>query len=269
MTIREHVKWILFPGLNLHARLRGTLIPKYLGRPQPGTERLVLDAGCGNGLLAYRACQLGNRVIGVSIKDEVQRNRQLFNEGLKIPESRLSFRELNLYNVRELGENQFDEIICTEVLEHIRGDLEVCRSFYDLLKPGGTLHLCCPNADHAFHKAYPLDPHERGGHVRPGYTYDSYRALLEPLGFQVSPPIGVGGPLRHTCNESITRAQGRGGIGLGFLAFIALAPWSVFDSNTPPTPFSLYVRASKPRPDSIGNAAGHRAQSDLALGAQP
>lgn len=245
MSFRDSIKWLLFPGLNLHARLRHRRLPRYFGRPANGEDRLVLDAGCGNGMLAYQSYRLGNRVLGVSIKDEVQRNQRLFHDHLGIPRERLDFRDVNLYDIESLNQ-QFDEIICTEVLEHIRGDRQVCTSFFRILKPGGVLHLCCPNADHPYHRAYPLDPEERGGHVRSGYTYQSYRELLEPIGFELSPPIGLGGPLRQTCNVPITRSQELGGLWLGVPVFTLLAPLGSLDWGDPPVPFSLYVQARRP-----------------------
>jgi 2-polyprenyl-3-methyl-5-hydroxy-6-metoxy-1,4-benzoquinol methylase len=243
--LRQQMKWLLFPGLNLNARLRNQLMPAYFGQPHNGDERLVLDAGCGNGMLAYQAFLKGNRVIGVSIKDEVVRNRKLFNDYHGIPEQRLAFRDMNLYDIASIDE-RFDEIICCEVMEHIKGDEQVCRAFFKILKPGGVLHLCCPNADHPFHRNYPLDQHETGGHVRTGYTAATYRQLLEPIGFEVSEPTGIGGPIRHLCNEQITHMQNVGGLPLGLAAFAMLAPWSVFDITIPDVPFSLYVRATKP-----------------------
>jgi SAM-dependent methyltransferase len=243
--LRERVKWLLFPGLNLHARLRNQVIPAYVGSALGGEMRFVLDAGCGNGMLAYQAYLKGNHVIGVSIKDEVRRNRRLFNTYQAISEDRLSFRGVNLYDVASMTE-RFDEIICSEVLEHIRHDAEVCRSFFTLLKPGGVLHLCCPNAEHPDHISYPLDAEETGGHVRAGYTYDSFRVLLEPIGFSVSQPIGLGGPIRQACNKQITQSHVLGGIPLALLVFMVLAPWSVLDSRCPKVPYSIYVRARKP-----------------------
>ena len=184
-------------------------------------------------------------MIGVSIKSEVDRNKKLFNEYLRIPEDKLTFRAHNLYDIESLGE-QFDEIVCCEVMEHIKGDEQVCRSFFNILKPGGVLHLCCPNAEHPDHVNYPLDPDETGGHVRTGYTYETYKALLEPIGFDLSDPVGLGGPIRQTCNKPITRMHGVGGVPLALATFAVLAPWSIFDTHHPKVPYSLYVRATKP-----------------------
>lgn len=246
---RERLKWQLFPGLNMHARLRYRRLPEYFRGPLNGEARLVLDAGCGNGMLSYQSYLKGNRVIGVSIKEgEIIRNQKLFNDYLDISEERLQFRIHNLYQVHALG-REFDEIVCTEVLEHIERDAEVCDSFFNILKPGGVLHLCCPNADHPDHRAHHLDERESGGHVRAGYTEQTYRALLEPIGFEVSKPLGLGGAVRQACNKRVTQAQYVGRLPLGLLAFAALAPFAAFDTSHPRVPYSLYVRAVKPDND--------------------
>jgi SAM-dependent methyltransferase len=245
MQVRERLKWLLFPGSNLHARLRYALLPGFLEHARPGETRLVLDAGCGNGMLSYASCRKGNRVLGLSIKEgEVARNRKLFNGLLRVPEDRLSFRAKNLYDVGTLGMS-FDEIICSEVLEHISRDAELCRSFWNILKPGGVLHLCCPNADHPDNLHGPLDPNETGGHVRPGYTLETYRALLEPIGFRIVQNVGIGGPIRQAFNRHIIRIEERFGAVPGFLLawFALLFVW--LDPDTPRVPYSIYVRAVK------------------------
>ena len=250
MSFRNSLKWLLFPGLNLHSRLRTRLIPRYLGRARTDEDRRVLDAGCGNGALAYQAYRLGNRVLGVSIKSEVDRNCELFHRELGIPRDYLDFRAVNLYDIDSLDQ-RFDEIVCTEVMEHIRGDRQVCESLFGLLRPGGTLHLCCPNANHPYHQAYPLDPDESGGHVRPGYTEQSYRELLEPIGFQLSECVGIGGPVRQACNRVITSAQESLGYAAGLAAFLAIGWLGALDGPNPAVPFSLYVRATRPNDNAL------------------
>lgn len=243
--MKDTIKWLLFPGTNLNARLRYRMIPRFVQSPKSGEERYILDAGCGNGALAYQCLRKGNRVLGVSIKDEVERNQRFFNEMLAIPTQSLEFRDLNLYDAKRLGDNLFDEIVCTEVMEHIKDDRKVAEAFYSLLKPGGVLHLCCPNAEHFYHRKYPLDPDETGGHVRPGYTESTYRELLEPLGFTVSKAIQIGGYWRHKGNEWIRWVEAIGGVPAGVLAFFFISPISLLDNIFRTSPFSLYVKAKK------------------------
>lgn len=244
-TARDSAKWLLFPGLNLHARLRNRVLPRYFGRPFKGEIRTVLDAGCGNGMLAYQAYLRGNRAVGISNKrGEVERNRRLFHGLLGVSDEHLRFEVGDLHELPALG-MKFDEIICAEVLEHIADDRCVCRHFWSVLGTEGVLHLCCPNADHPDNRSAILDRDETGGHVRPGYTVESYRALLEPLGFQIKEVVGLGGPMRQWCNKRITRAQQLGGLPLGMIAFLPLWPMACCESSTPRVPYSLYVRAVK------------------------
>lgn len=245
MALRERVKWMLFPGSNLHARLRYRVLPRFFGTASKDELRLVLDAGCGNGMFSYASYRKGNRVLGLSIKEaEVARNQKLFNGLFRIPNDQLTFRVMNLYDVETLGMS-FDEIICSEVLEHLSRDRDICLSFWKVLKPGGTLHLCCPNADHPDNLHGPLDPNETGGHVRPGYTLATYKALLEPIGFRIEQQVGIGGPIRQAFNKQIIRIEERVGAIPGFLlSWIALLfVW--LDPRSPRIPYSIYIRAVK------------------------
>lgn len=245
MALRERIKWLLFPGSNLHGRLRYRVLPRFFGPAAAHEDRLVLDAGCGNGMLSYASFRKGNRVLGLSIKNnEVARCRKLFHEHLHAPPDRLAFEVRNLYTLGELN-MRFDEIICSEVLEHLSRDRDVCLSFWKILKPGGTLHLCCPNADHPDNLNGPLDPDETGGHVRPGYTLATYKALLEPIGFRIVQTRGIGGPIRQAFNRHIIRIEERFGTIPGFLlSWIGLLfVW--LDPPIPRVPYSIYVRAVK------------------------
>lgn len=249
IRLRERLKWLFFPGTNLHARLRWRVLPAYFGAADPGQTRRVLDAGCGNGMLSYQSWLKGNRVLGISIKEgEVARCRRFFNEFRGISEERLSFRVHNIYDIAALGP-PFDEIICTEVLEHISRDEEVCRSFWNMLRPGGVLHLCSPNAEHPDNLAHARDEREEGGHVRPGYTLASFRALLEPLGFEIRDSRGLGGEVRQVLNRRIIRVQERWGTVPGFLLFLLSLPFLPFDEVDPAVPYSIYVRAVRPAAD--------------------
>jgi SAM-dependent methyltransferase len=246
--IRTRIKWLIYPGVNLHARLRYKSLPEYLGSASGKGMRIVLDAGCGNGMLSYQSYLKGNRVIGISFKEtEVRGCRDLFNRYLGIAEEKLRFQQGNLYEL-DFPSESFDEIICSEVLEHLNRDAEVCRTFRRLLKPGGVLHVCAPNAEHPYNATFPLDREEKGGHVRPGYTLASYRALLEPIGFEIVEARGLGGPIRQAFNRRIKEAQERFGVLAGLPLFLLALPFLPFDSvrREEQMPFSLYVKVRKP-----------------------
>jgi SAM-dependent methyltransferase len=243
--MKQFIKWMIYPGMNLHARDRFDRIPQKFGE-ELGPGKHVLDAGCGNGMLSYRAWQRGANVLGISIKqNEVDQCRDLFNRQQNISEDRLKFQNINLYDL-DPKDATFDTIICTEVLEHIVNDKGICEKFFQLLKPGGVVHITTPNAEHPYNIAFPIDEHEKGGHVRPGYTEGSYRTLLEPIGFQVEDVTGLGGPIRQYFDDRIKTAQESYGRVSGIPLFLLAMPLLWLDSSTPNVPFCLYVKARKP-----------------------
>jgi 2-polyprenyl-3-methyl-5-hydroxy-6-metoxy-1,4-benzoquinol methylase len=243
--IRTLAKFLIFPGINLHARQRYQRLPRFVADAAADETREVLDAGSGNGMLSYKAYRKGNVVIGVTFKPaEVEGAQKLFNEFLGIPEERLSFRQGNLYKL-DFAPQCFSEIICAEVLEHLLRDSEVCHAFHSLLKPDGILHICVPNAEHPYNASFPLDPHERGGHVRSGYTFESLAALLKPAGFNIIETAGLGGRIRQAANWRIKHLQQRYGKIAGIPVFLLASPFLWLDRFLGGPPFSLYVKAQK------------------------
>jgi 2-polyprenyl-3-methyl-5-hydroxy-6-metoxy-1,4-benzoquinol methylase len=201
--IRNILRRLLYPGLDIHSRNRAAL-----ARFWRTGARDVLDAGSGNGYFSWLAYRSGARVVGMTFDGaQVAKARDFLVGYRRADPARLEFEQRNLYELSS-ETRTFDEIICFEVLEHLRRDEEVVREFHRLLRVGGALHVCSPNRLHPRHQVEVLDSEERGGHVRPGYTESDYRSLLEPVGFRVDRVIGI----------------------------------AKFD---PPVPFSLYVRAIK------------------------
>lgn len=231
-------KWLLFPGLDLHTRCRYRFLPRFFRAGPLET----LDAGCGNGALAYA---LGNRVLAISYNpDEIARARALFTE-LHIPPARLEFTTQDLYDLPRLGRT-FDQIICSETLEHLADDALIVAHLYDALRPGGVLHLCCPNAQHPLHCLGRTRALEDGGHVRDGYTLESYRRLLEPAGFTITRTAGLGSAGLTRLDQSVRYLRNRCGDLVAVPWFLAIWPFQWLDALDPPIPFSWYVQAVKP-----------------------
>ena len=236
---RNLLRFLWLPGTDIFTRRRTSLEKNWKQGP-----RRVLDAGFGNGWFSYRAYKSGATVTALAIgSDLVRRASALYNGFLGIPENRLLFREMNLYDIARLNDT-FDEIICYETLEHIRNDKAVCEAFRRLLRPGGILHLCCPNSEHPRWQRETLDLAESGGHVRYGYTPSTFRDLLEPIGFQIDRIEGVGGSFLVFLQEKVQAPLRRvfGEPGAAVVAVIA-APFVALDKPSPPLPFSVYVRA--------------------------
>jgi SAM-dependent methyltransferase len=234
-------KRLLFPGLDLHTRCRYKFLPDLFLAGDIET----LDAGCGNGALSYAAYKKGNRVLGVSyVKREVDDTNQLF-AWMGISRERLDLVELNLYQLQTLN-RKFDQIICSETLEHIRRQEEVVASFAAMLRPGGRLVLSCPNAPHPENAlGRGPDAPEDGGHVRDGYTLESYRELLEPAGFEVKSHLGLGSPLLCRLDNAVRQVRNKLGDVWSIPLFILFLPLTLLDYRNPKVPLSLVVVAEK------------------------
>ena len=242
-TLRAISNWlrdILYPGLDLHTRNRASLCRYWKTGP-----RDVLDAGSGNGYFSWLAYQSGARVVAMNFEQaQVEKAREFLLGYRKADPRRLRFEQCNLYDLQK-EERVFDEIVCFEVLEHLRDDRAAVREFFRMLRPGGMLHLCCPNRLHPRHQAEVLDLDATGGHVRSGYTLDDYRALLEPAGFVIEREVGIGPRLLCLADKVLCAIRGRWGDPVALPLLPLTLPFVWLARENPRVPFSFYVTAVK------------------------
>jgi len=238
---------LVYPGLDLHTRHRASLCRYWKTGP-----RDVLDAGSGNGYFSWLAYRSGARVVAKNFeKAQVDKARSFLVGYRKADPTRLRSELGNLYDLSH-EKRTFDEIICYEALEHIRRDDAVVREFYRILRPGGVLHLCCPYRLHPRHQAEVLDLNETGGHVRPGYTEEDYRTLLEPLGFRIDQVVGIGPNSVYVADKIVRTIGNRFGNLLALPLLPLVLPFVWFARFNPSVPFSLYVRSVKPATPTSG-----------------
>jgi SAM-dependent methyltransferase len=235
------IRNFLYPGLDLHTRNRASLTRFWQRGP-----RDVLDAGCGNGYFSWLAYQTGARVVAMNYgQEQVEKARNFLIGYRRADPSRLQFEERNLYDLPQ-ETRTFDEIICFEVLEHLRRDRDVVTEFYRILRPGGALHLCSPNRLHPRHQVEVLDEKESGGHVRAGYTEEEYRTLLEPVGFQIEFVVGIGPGALYRADRILRAIRNRVGDWAALPLFPIALPAVWLATLNPLVPFSLCVKAIKP-----------------------
>jgi SAM-dependent methyltransferase len=103
---------------------------------------LVLDAGCGPGLVSEALLRAGYRVVGVDLSAEmIARARKRcasFGE-------RVSFDQISLFDASLAG--PFDGAISRFVLHHTPDPLRFIRRQAELLRPGGVLVVCDHTTD--------------------------------------------------------------------------------------------------------------------------
>lgn len=118
---------------------------RHLPKASPGQR--LLDIGCGSGEFLRRAKSAGWEVMGLDFDEAAVRQAR--------------FRGLD---VRHGGvgalvgmEASFDVITMGHVIEHVPHPLDVLRTCFVLLKPGGVLWLETPNIDALGHQRYGRD----------------------------------------------------------------------------------------------------------------
>lgn len=180
---------------------------------KPGNLR-TLDAGCGNGCFTMYAASIGNDAYGLSYDEEQTTTAERRAKLLGLTNAH--FRQMDL---RQLPEHAgslgtFDQIICTEVIEHVLDDAGLVRNLANLLKPGGRLLLTTPfEGHHALYKEK-LSETEDGGHVRWGYSDAMLRKLFDACSLKTEVVEYTGG----VWLQKLTTAGRIGGTRIGWAA---------------------------------------------------
>jgi SAM-dependent methyltransferase len=99
-------------------------------------DSLVLDAGCGPGLVSEALLKAGHRVVGVDLSTEM-----IARAGIRCAPygDRAHFTQISLFDSTLTG--PFDAAISRYVLHHMTDPLAFVRRQAEMLRPGGVLVL--------------------------------------------------------------------------------------------------------------------------------
>jgi 2-polyprenyl-6-hydroxyphenyl methylase/3-demethylubiquinone-9 3-methyltransferase len=96
--------------------------------------KVVLDVGCGGGILTEAMTQRGAQVTGIDLSDKALKVAELHlhESGLKV-----SYQKQSAEAFAEQNAGAFDVVTCMELLEHVPEPDAMVAACARLLKPGG------------------------------------------------------------------------------------------------------------------------------------
>ena len=172
------------------------------------SSKVVLDVGCGGGILSDSMARKGANVTGIDLSTKALRVARL--HALEAQTSNLQFREVSVEALAAEQPASFDVVTCMEMLEHVPDPASVVKACAQLVKPGGWVFFSTINRNpKAFALAIvgaeyilnmlPRGTHEYGKLIRPSELAASCRA--------------AGLDVTHTCgleHNPLTRRYWRG-----------------------------------------------------------
>ncbi len=99
----------------------------------------ILDVGCGNGVISRHLGQFGYKVLGIDVSDKtiaVARSKNTLPN--------VQFEVISAEDLIAQGQ-QYDAVICSEVLEHLHQPGLLLQTIYQSLRDNGTLIVTVPN----------------------------------------------------------------------------------------------------------------------------
>ncbi len=118
---------------------RSSMVLEAIGAHMNNEKKSILEIGAGTGDTLYSLMSLSNQEIDTFA---IEWNSDMIAE---LRKNKINVIEDNIEQLVE-AKRKFDVILLFEVTEHLLSPLEVLRSIYDLLNPGGLVVLTSPNA---------------------------------------------------------------------------------------------------------------------------
>jgi len=104
--------------------------------------KLVLDVGCGGGILSEAMSSKGAEVTGIDLGEKALQVARLhgLESGIQV-----NYRLISVEALADEMPESFDVVTCMELLEHVPDPHAVVRACARLLKPGGTVFFSTIN----------------------------------------------------------------------------------------------------------------------------
>ncbi|MBW8079204.1 MAG: bifunctional 2-polyprenyl-6-hydroxyphenol methylase/3-demethylubiquinol 3-O-methyltransferase UbiG [Gallionella sp.] len=114
----------------------------YINRHVPLTGKVVLDVGCGGGILSEGMAGLGARVTGIDLADKALQVARLH---LLESNRQVDYRKIAVEALATEQPARYDVVTCLEMLEHVPDPDSVIAACASLAKPGGWVFFSTLN----------------------------------------------------------------------------------------------------------------------------
>lgn len=150
-----------------------------------GPDMRVLDVGCGTGRHILELSRFEGTYMGLDMADDdLKRMRYLLTMAQREGNVAGDVHILQGDGARlPFADYEFDNVICTETLEHVDNDEAMLEDLVRVLKPGGVLCISVPD-EYSERLLWRLSPRYRtapGGHVRI-YRRKQIKSMLKEHG---------------------------------------------------------------------------------------
>ncbi len=118
--------------------LRLDYIEKFSGMD----EKVILDVGCGGGILSEGMAKRGATVTGIDLSGKALKvaKLHLLESGLQV-----DYRKITVESLAQEQPHHYDVVTCMEMLEHVPDPASVVKACAELVKPGGWVFFSTIN----------------------------------------------------------------------------------------------------------------------------
>lgn len=114
----------------------------YINRHANLTNKIVLDVGCGGGILAESMANLKAQVTGIDLADK---SLQVAKLHLLESGQQVDYRKIAVEQLASEMPHHYDVVTCMEMLEHVPDPQSVIAACAQLVKPGGWVFFSTLN----------------------------------------------------------------------------------------------------------------------------
>lgn len=244
----KHVYDLMRPahGAEVVKVSEGPIVKQFLG----SDLGKVLEVGYGMGPYIGWISKYAQFYCGIDLGGGIPFDAQIAAKNSNISLSFVAGRAQVLPFLAE----QFDAVLCTQVLEHILDDVQALREMARVLRPGGRAVIAVPVLPPPV--TVELDTEKGGGHVRHGYTLSELCDKLMQAGLEIRQSSFCVKKFSRFALRMLSFSQRS--LGRSFPAFVLIAiAWCdrLFGDSPSHNPYDLVVEAYKTQEGRVQNVS--------------